>query len=97
MDLKTVHRHRNWRNLEPIHDQSFRVYQDWAQLFEEMPERFVVAIDAKFGRGDRRYPLSRYVGEAMRIRRLLGSLDPKAARMIGYTNAVAMFDVQIRK
>lgn len=96
MDLKTVHKHRNWRNLEPIHDQSFRVYQDWAQLFEEKPDRFVVGIDAKFGRSGRRYPLSRYVGEAMRIRRLLGSLDPKAARMIGYSNAAGMFGEQIK-
>ena len=91
MDLKTIHKHRNWRNLEPINDRSFRVYQEWAQLFEEMPDRFVVGVDAKFGRGDHRYPLSRYIREVRRIRRLLGSLDPKAARMIGYGNAARMF------
>lgn len=90
MDIKTVHKHKNWRNLESIHDREFRVHEDWAQLFEAMPERFVVGIDAKFGRTGR-YPLTRYVSEVKRIRRVLASLNPRAARLIAYQNAVRMF------
>lgn len=89
LDIKTIHKHKNWRNLEQIIDRRFRLYEDWARLFEEMPDRFIVETDAKFGR--RRYSISRYDTEVARMRRLLGSIDPEAARMIGFDNAARMF------
>ena len=67
------------------------LFADWADLFEEMPDRFIVGVDAKFGRNQRRYPLGRYGEEVERIRRLLGSLKPAAARRIGHDNAARMF------
>ena len=90
MDLKPA-KNENWTNLESIHDSGFRLYEDWARLFEEMPARFVIGIDAKFGRNIRRYPISRYVREVGHVRNFLGSLDPDTARMIAYENALRMF------
>lgn len=90
MDLKPA-KNKYWRNLESIHNAGFRLYEDWARLFEDMPARFVIGIDAKFGRNIRRYPISRYVREVGHIRDFLGSLDPGAARMIAYENAERMY------
>ena len=92
LDFKTIHqkKHKHWRNLEPINDSSLRLFEDWAKLMEEMPDRFIAETDAKFGR-ERRYPISRYDTEIARMRAVLGSIDPKAARMIGFDNAARMF------
>ena len=39
-----------WRNLEPVLNHSGEVYEDWAKLFEAMPDRCIIGSDAKFGR-----------------------------------------------
>tara|TARA_B100002003_G_C13622209_1_gene319068 strand:+ start:43 stop:483 length:441 start_codon:yes stop_codon:yes gene_type:complete len=56
MNFKQITRHNGWKNLEPITDSEGRLYNDWAELFEAMPERFMVGSDMKFGRV---FPLSR--------------------------------------
>ena len=80
-----------WRfkNLEPVVNTEGEVYQDWARLFEEMPNRFIVGTDTKFMRGD--FILSEYKKEVDQIRNMLGSLSPEAAKLIAYENAKKIF------
>ena len=42
MSIKIETRHDRWRNLEPVVNAQGNVYEDWAQLFEKMPERFMM-------------------------------------------------------
>ncbi|MES9873487.1 MAG: amidohydrolase family protein [Candidatus Sedimenticola sp. 6PFRAG7] len=79
----------NWDNLERIQDRNDRIYEDWAQLFEAMPERFMVGTDARFG--IRRFSGKRYRKIVTAIRSILGGIDPTAAEMIGYRNAERVF------
>jgi len=51
-----------------------------------MPDRFMVGTDAKFGRADK-FSTFRYLEEIEKTRRLLGTLDPEAAKKTAYTNA----------
>jgi hypothetical protein len=90
MNFKPVTDQDNWRNLEPITDNSGRIYEDWAELFEEMPERFMVGSDVKFGlyKGN---DMAVYGTEIAQIREILGSLDAGAAEMIAYKNAERLF------
>ncbi|MEE8333189.1 MAG: amidohydrolase family protein [Alphaproteobacteria bacterium] len=74
-----------WDNLGPIVNQRKRLFEDWAQLMEAMPDRFLIGIDARFG--SRRYDDDKYRRRVRRLRRILGSLDPKAAEMIAWRNA----------
>ncbi|MBI4185378.1 MAG: amidohydrolase family protein [Proteobacteria bacterium] len=85
MNLKIVREHDGWRNLEPVTDEQGALYEDWAKLFEEMPGRFMIGTDAKFGR--RSFSPDRYRREIERIRLLLGSLSPEAQRPIAVENA----------
>ncbi len=89
LNFKLVRNHSKWRNLEPVCDESRALYEDWAQLMEAMPERFLVGTDAKFGRKD--FPSRKYRKEIKAMRRALGSLDPNAARLIAWDNAERLF------
>lgn len=85
MNIKIVKKHQNWKNLEPVVNTSGELYEDWAQLFEEMPGRFMVGTDFHFGRKGVR--LKKYEKKIKWMRRLLGTLNPKFAEMIAYQNA----------
>ncbi|MFC2001065.1 amidohydrolase family protein [Chloroflexota bacterium] len=93
MNFKSIGNHNKWRNLEPITNPQLRLYEDWAQLFEEMPDRFMVGTDEKFGRARERgaepqiSDLARYEEGINTIRKILGSLNPDAAELIAYKNA----------
>jgi hypothetical protein len=63
------------------------LYEDWATLFEDMPERFMVGTDEKFGR-EREEKYEKKIGL---MRKILGSLDPAAAGLIGHENAERIF------
>ena len=89
MHFKAVTRHDRWRNLEPITDPDGNVFEDWAALFEAMPERFLVGSDAKFGR--RRYDARRYQRDVDLLRGVLGTLNARAARLIAHDNAAALY------
>ena len=90
MNFKVTMPHYMWRNLESItNDPKGELYEDWAQLFEEMPERFMVGIDSKFGRD----PISRYNEEIKEMTRILKTLNSKAARLIAYENAKKIFKI----
>jgi hypothetical protein len=65
------------------------LHEDWAKLFEEMPERFMVGMDRKFFR--RGMDAEKYQRKIRQLRKVLGTLDPKAARMIAYENAERLF------
>jgi len=100
MHFKPIRKHRKWRNLEPITDSKGRLYQDWAELFEEMPQRFMVGTDEKFGRiskgdmGPKGRKVSKYPKQIGRMRTLLGSLDPKVAEFMAYKNANRIFAIK---
>ncbi len=89
MNFKIVRGHQGWRNLEPITDRRGNIFEDWAALFEEFPDRFMVGSDAKFAR--RNFPTEKYSKEIKRLRLLLGALDPAAAARIAHENARRVF------
>ena len=97
MNFKPITSHNRWRNLEPITDPEGRLYDDWAELFEQMPERFMVGTDEKFGRNrkeGRESEVSRtikYQEDIKHMRRILGSINPDAAEFIAYKNAERIF------
>ena len=89
MHFKAVTRHDRWRNLEPITDPDGNIFEDWAALFEAMPERFLVGSDAKFGR--QRYNTRRYERDVNLLRGVLGTLNARAARLIAHDNAAVLY------
>jgi len=84
MNVK-ARRKNNWAKLGKIVDEKVNLYQDWAKLFEDMPTRFFVGIDAKPGR--KRFPIAKYAKRVRHMRRLLSVLDSKTAKMIAFENA----------
>ncbi|MBU1611285.1 MAG: TatD family hydrolase [Proteobacteria bacterium] len=85
-DGKALH----WSHLGPVVNPDGELYEDWAALFEEMPERLMVGTDARFG--EAQYTSGRYAGrDIKRIRLLLGSLTPYAAECIASANAHQVF------
>ena len=78
-----------WDQLEPISNADDRLFEDWARLMEDMPERFMVGTDARFG--TRQYAGKRYGATIARLRRVLGSLDRQAAELIAHANARRVF------
>ena len=78
-----------WQHLGPISNQDDELFEDWAQLFEAMPERFMIGTDARFG--EPQYQGKRYHKTIKRLRRALGSLNPSAAELIANGNANRLF------
>ncbi len=91
VNFKPIRKHNKWRNLEPITDSKPLLYEDWGRLFEEMPERFMIGSDYKFGRAGKQNTVKHYIKEIKRIKKLLGSLKPEAAKLIAYKNAQRIF------
>ena len=89
IDFKIVKRLKNWWYTEPVNNAKRELHEDWAKLFEAMPERFMVGTDRKFFR--RRMDAGKYKRKNKRSRKVLGTLNPKAARMIAYENAKRLF------
>lgn len=89
MNIKIVKKHHNWRNLEPIVNTEGELYEDWAVLFEEMPERFMIGTDSHFGR--KSFQISKYKKKIKQMRLILGTINPEAARLIAYENARKIF------
>ena len=89
IDFKIVKRLKNWWYTEPVNNAKRELHEDWANLFEAMPERFMVGTDDKFFR--RRMDAEKYNRRNKRWRMVLGTLNPKAAKMIAYENALRLF------
>jgi len=89
MSIKIETRHDRWKNLEPVVNTEGHVYEDWAQLFEEMPERFTIGADFHFGRKGVRH--KKYKKRIKGFRQMLSTLNPQAAQFIAFENARRMF------
>jgi len=89
MNIKAITKHRWWKNLEPVVNTDGELYEDWAGLFEEMPERFMIGTDSHFGR--KGFTLPKYEKKIERARAILGALEPGIARLIAYENAKRLF------
>ena len=91
LKFKRPNRNFSWNNLGPLMSEEKKLFEDWAQLFEAMPNRFMIGMDARFG--SNRYSYSKYSRKIRQVRRLLGSLNPKAARLIAWKNASQLWPV----
>jgi len=89
MSIKIQTRHDRWRNLEPVVNTRGDVYEDWAQLFEEMPERFMIGADFHFGRKGVKH--KKYKKRIKGFRQMLAALNPQAAQLIAFENAQKIF------
>lgn len=89
MSIKLETRHEKWRNLEPVVSPAGELYEDWAQLFEEMPERFMIGTDFHFGREG--VAPQGYEAKIALVTRILGMLAPDAALLIASESARIAF------
>ena len=87
MNLRAFRNPEEWGHLEPITDLQGRLYDDWAALLEDMPDRFMIGDDFMFGWND---PES-YERHFQKMRRMLGSLPATVAKKIAFENAVKLF------
>ncbi len=92
MNIKPIRdsKEDEWEELEPV-NRGNGFYEDWAGLFEEMPDRFMIGTDFKFGHNGAR--VEKYERQVRLARRLLGELRPEAARQIAYSNAERVFRI----
>jgi hypothetical protein len=93
--FKLIPKPNKWKNLEPIVNTQWNLYEDWARLFETMPERFLVGTDDKFGRESKKHknPLKKFSKNMKMIRKVLGSIESNAAQKIAYENAKRIFEL----
>lgn len=87
MNINIHNKHHRWRKLEPLVNPQGEMYEDWAQLFEEMPDRFMVGA----GKSPKTTGIAKHKRQIKKIRRILGTIEPRIARMIAYDNAVERF------
>jgi len=100
--IKVVGRPKHWHNLEPVNFSKKKkawLYEDWAQLLERYPERFFIGSDYKFARKMKKSPgdsmsVKKYTRYIKRYRRLLGSLEPQAARQIAWDTPRKLFKME---
>jgi hypothetical protein len=86
MTIKLTPRNENWEHLAPVVDRRGRLYEDWAKLMEEMPDRFMVGSDTKFA-NEKHGSGNKYPETIALYRKVLDSLSPEAADAIGHGNA----------
>ncbi len=89
MNLKAVLSGKSlaWDNLGPITNGKGELFEDWALIFEEMHERFMIGTDFRWGEK----PSKKYRKKIRGMRRILGSLDPSVAAKIAHENALRVF------
>jgi hypothetical protein len=86
MTIKMVPRNDDWAHLEPIVNRRGELYDDWAKLMDDMPERFMIGTDSKFA-SDKHDSGNKYPETVAYFRKVLGSLSPDAADAIANGNA----------
>ena len=95
-NIRIVEPGTGWTNIEAVNQHNGAFYEDWAGLFEDMPERFMVGTDYKFfkerNKGKRR-EVSGYEDLVRIYRRALGSLHPDAAETIARKTAKRVFGI----
>jgi hypothetical protein len=89
MNLKAVLTGKSlaWDNLGPITNGKTELFEDWALLFEAMPERFMIGTDFRW----KEKPSKKYRKRIRGMRRILVSLDPSVAAKIAHENAQCVF------
>ena len=94
-NIKLITQSMGWKNLEPPNNpESKAFYEDWAQLFEDMPKRFMVGSDYKFFKKrtkSGRKSVKGYEKTINDYRKVLGSLSKAAAEAVAYKNAKNIF------
>ena len=91
MSLKLIKKpSKRWINIESINNDDYKVFKNWANLIQRMPERFVIGSDAKFGRNGKK-GFGRYEEVIENYRYFLGALSKDDAELIAYKNAIRMY------
>lgn len=90
MNIKLEPKHDRWGHLGPVVNTDGEIYKDWAILFEEMPERFMVGTDFHFDR--KGVNNKKYRKKIKQFRYMLGTLNGRAAWLIAYENARQLID-----
>ncbi|MGE5540649.1 MAG: amidohydrolase family protein [Gemmatimonas sp.] len=86
LPIKLVPRNAGWSHLGPVVNRRGQLYEDWARLMEDMPDRFLVGSDTKFA-AERHGSGDKYPETIALFRDVLGSLSPSAADAIAHGNA----------
>ncbi len=91
MSLKMVRagKRMSWDHLGPIANADGALYEDWARLMEDRPERFMIGSDSRLG--TKQYVGNRYGRNIRKLRKILGSLEAGAADRIAHGNARRVF------
>ncbi|MBT3350797.1 MAG: amidohydrolase family protein [Nitrospinaceae bacterium] len=79
----------SWDHLGPISNAKDELFEDWARLMEEMPRRFMIGTDSRFG--TEQYTGKRYGRGILKLRNILGTLAPAASNLIAHGNAKRLF------
>jgi predicted TIM-barrel fold metal-dependent hydrolase len=83
-DIKPIMKPLGWQGLEPANNVEMRLFEDFAQLIEKYPDRFLIGSDWKDGHpyyADR--PFSDHFNS---IREMIGSLEPSVQEAVAYKN-----------
>ena len=95
MSIKVVKSRQGvWNHLEPVTDLEGNLYEDWALLFEQMPDRFFIGSDVKFGQKSNADNETNYPRIVRSLRLALGSLEKEAAEKIAWKNATHWFFIE---
>jgi hypothetical protein len=95
MSIKIVKSRQGvWNHLEPVTDLEGNLYEDWALLFEQMPDRFFIGSDVKFGQKRNADNETNYPRIVRSLRLALGSLEKEAAEKIAWKNATHWFFIE---
>lgn len=86
MTVKMMPRNEDWAHLEPIVNRRGELYEDWAKLMDDMPDRFMIGTDSKFA-SDKHDSGNKYPETIAYFRKVLGSLSPRTADAIANGNA----------
>jgi hypothetical protein len=84
-----IRKSAKWARLGRLVDEKGNLYEDWAELFEAMPDRFVIGTDVKPGREGQ--PVSRYSDRIKNVRRVLSTLPRDVALKLASENAERLF------
>lgn len=84
--------YNGWAYLSNPSNNKWKPYEDWAELMEEMPDRFMVGTDTKFCQRGNTIGIRNYKKQLKRFRKFLGALNRETAKKIAYKNAESFFN-----
>ncbi|MED5579770.1 MAG: hypothetical protein VX794_07015 [Nitrospinota bacterium] len=86
--------YNGWAYLSNPSNNRWEPYEDWAELMEEMPNRFMVGTDTKFCQRGQTIGIRNYRKQLKRFRKFLGALSSETAKKIAYKNAEFFFNTK---